>query len=128
MPGPAQPQVEWYEVSAAATTHVTNLANATANCQFTPGALPNPTIDNVGIPNGSYFLLTDQNDPNQNGVWLADANGPVPIMTFGLGNVNPEANIQVGPGNPGSQNGGSLWTYTAQFRGTGNTPGFQKIR
>lgn len=127
MPGPAQPNVEWYEVAAAATTHV-SANQSPPNGSFTPGALPNPTIDNVGIPNGSYFLLTDQNDPNQNGVWLADANGPVPIMTFGLGNVNPEANIQVAAGNPGSQNGGSLWTYTAQFRGTGTQPGFTKIR
>ena len=113
-------------VAAVGTTNII-ATSATNNSQFTPGALPNPVIDNVGLKNGQYFLLTDQTDPNQNGLWLADANGPVAIQTFGLGNVNPNATYQAGPGNPGSQNGNTLWGYTAQWRNTGNTPGFQLI-
>ena len=124
MPGAQEvPQL----VAAVATTAPSALANGSANSQFTPGALPNPVIDSIGLKNGQYFLLTDQADPNQNGLWLADANGPIPIQTFGLGNVNPNATYQAGPGNPGSQNGNTLWGYTAQWRGTGNTPGFQLI-
>ena len=114
-------------VAAVATTAPSALANGSANSQFTPGALPQPVIDNIGLKNGQYFLLTDQADPNQNGLWLADANGPIPVQTFGLGNVNPNATYQAGPGNPGSQNGNTLWGYTAQWRNTGNTPGFQLI-
>ena len=126
MPGPESVD---YIVAATATTNVPGINTAgalPANCDFNPGALPQPTVDNVGIQNGQYFLLTDQTDPNQNGIWYADANGPVPYETFGKGNVNQNVNIIVGPGNPGSQNGGSIWTYTPNWRNTGNTPGFVK--
>jgi hypothetical protein len=127
MPGP---EIVPFAVAAVGTTNIPGINTAgalPANCDFNPGALPQPTVDNVGIKNGQYFLLTDQTDPNQNGLWFADANGPVAIQTFGLGNVNPNATYQCGPGNPGSQNGNTLWGYTAQFRNTGNTPGFQLI-
>lgn len=120
------PNIVPIAVTAVATTNVVATSGG-QNCQFTPRALPQPVIDNIGIQNNQYFLLTDQTDPNQNGLWFADANGPVPIYTFGQGNVNPGQDFQAGPGNPGSQNGNSLWGYTAQWRGTGNTPGFQLI-
>jgi hypothetical protein len=123
MPGP---EIVPTYVAAVATTNVPATSSA-PNGQFTPGALPNPVIDNIGIANGQYFLLTDQTNPQQNGLWFADANGPVAIYTFGQGNVNPNATYQAGPGNPGSQNGNTLWGYTAQWRNTGNTPGFQLI-
>ena len=123
MPGP---EIVPIYVSAVGTTNV--VATSTPpNGQFTPGALPQPVIDNIGIQNGQYFLLTDQTDPNKNGLWFADANGPVAIATFGQGNVNVNATYQAGPGNPGSQNGNTLWGYTAQWRNTGNQPGFQLI-
>jgi hypothetical protein len=123
MPGPESVD---YIVAAAATTHVTTTSNFT-NGSFNPGALPQPTIDSVSIQNGQYFLLTDQNDPNQNGLWFADPAGPIAIMTFGQGNVNPNTTIQVlqgsSFGSSQSQNGGTIWTYTASWRGSGR-PGF----
>jgi hypothetical protein len=123
---PVGPQQVPILVAAIASTNVVG-TSTTPNGQFTPGALPQPVIDNIGIQNGQYFLLTDQTNPQQNGLWFADANGPVAIYTFGQGNVNPNETYQSQPGNPGSQNGNQLWGYTAQWRGTGNTPGFQLI-
>jgi hypothetical protein len=127
MPGP---QIVPFAVAAVGTTNVppVNTPGATTqNCDFNPGALPQPTVDDIGIQNGQYFLLTDQTDPNKNGLYYADANGPVPIYTFGQGNVNPNATYQAGPGNPaGSQNGNTLWGYTSNWRGSGQ-PGFQLI-
>lgn len=123
MPGPESVD---YIAAAAASTNVVSTSGG-ANCQFTPGALPQPVIDNVGIQNGQYFLLTDQTDPNQNGLWFADPSGPVrvPGATFGgPGGVNPNISVQIQPGNPGSQNGGTIWGYTPQWRNTGNQPGF----
>lgn len=127
MPGPTQVPVL---VAAIGTVNVPALNTPgalPANADFTPGSLPQPTIDNVGIQNGQYFLLTDQTDPNTNGLWFADPSGPIAVYTFGKGNVNPNMTYQSGPGNPGSQNGNQLWGYTAQWRGTGSQAGFQQI-
>ena len=45
MPGAQEvPQL----VAAVATTAPSALANGSANSQFTPGALPQPVIDNIG--------------------------------------------------------------------------------
>lgn len=114
-----------YIVSAAATTNVVATVNAAPNSAFTPGVLPQPVIDGVAIANGQYFLLTDQTNQTQNGVWYADANGPVPVMTVGAGGspLDPSAVISVTAG--GSQNAGTTWVYAAVSRN--GQPGFALI-
>jgi len=101
-----------YLVAALASTNVVSTSGG-ANCNFTPGTLPNPTIDNVGIANGQYFWLNAQINQTQNGLWYADANGPVPVMTVGAGGepLDPALEVTVEAG--GAQNGGTSWVYTA---------------
>jgi hypothetical protein len=115
-----------YIVAAVATTNVPSTSNIT-NGSFTPGTLPQPTIDGISIQNGQYFLLTDQNDTTKNGLWFADANGPVAVMTLG-GGVDPNVQIQAAPvpqPTP-SQNQGTTWFYTTNWRNSGQ-PGFASV-
>ena len=110
-----------YIVTAVATSNVPSTSSST-NGDFTPGVLPLPVIDSVSIANGQYFLLTAQVNNTQNGIWYADANGPVPIMTVASG-LDPAVVVQVGPGSSGySQNGNTTWIYTAVSHNGG--PGF----
>lgn len=120
MPGPGSAT---YVVSAAATTNVPSTSNNT-NGSFTPGVLPQPTIDAISIQNGQYFLLTDQTNITQNGIWYADPAGPVPIMTVQTG-LNPAVEVTVLAGTAQSQNGGTSWVYAAVSRNGG--PGFALI-
>jgi hypothetical protein len=133
MPGP---QAVVYNVAAAASTNVIAGSNGglpgSANEQFNVGALPQPLIDAVNIQNGQYFLLTNQTNPNFNGIWFADPSGPVPVMTVGAGpgaggtsgsGLNPNVTVIVGPGVGGSQNGGTTWVYTPNYRNITITPG-----
>jgi hypothetical protein len=112
-----------YFVVAAATSPVGSTLGGTNN-QFTPGGLPQPIVDNVGIANGQYFLLTNQANPTQNGIWYADANGPVPVMTGGAGGtaLDPSVVVQVGPG--GNANANTTWIYSPSVHGA---PGFVLI-
>jgi hypothetical protein len=117
-----------YIVAAVATANVASTPGVTPNGGFNPGNLPQPVIDNVSIANGQYFLLTAQTNVNQNGIWYADANGPVPVMTLGAGGsaLDPNTVVSVGPGFIGqSQNAGTTWTYTAVSHNGG--PGFALI-
>lgn len=102
-----------YLVDVIATANVVATANGSANCQFTPGALPSPTIDNYGVPQGHYFALAAQLNPLQNGIWFNDSNGPVPVMTVGAGGeiLNPSVLVDVGPN--GQFNAGTTWIYSA---------------
>jgi hypothetical protein len=110
MPGPGSAT---YIVTAAASGNVST---------FAPGTLPQPAIDGVGIVNGQYFALFAQVNQTQNGIWYADASGPVPIMTV-AGGLNPATEISVGPG--GTQNAGTSWVYTPTSHNGG--PGFVLI-
>jgi hypothetical protein len=110
MPGPGSAT---YLVTACATGNVST---------FAPGTLPQPAIDGVGIVNGQYFLLVAQVNQTQNGIWFADAAGPIPIMTVGQG-LNPNVEVQVALG--GTQNGGTAWIYTATSHNGG--PGFALV-
>jgi hypothetical protein len=110
-----------YLVTAVATSNVPSTSSST-NGDFTPNTLPLPVIDSVSIANGQYFLLTRQTNNSQNGIWYADANGPIPIMTVATG-LNPNVEVTAGPGSSGySQNGGTTWVYTAVSHDGG--PGF----
>jgi hypothetical protein len=101
-----------YIVDAIATNNAVATSGG-ANCQFTPGALPSPTIDNYGIPQGHYFALAAQLNPLQNGIWLNDSNGPVPVCTVGAGGelLNSSVVIDVGPN--GATNAGTTYIYAA---------------
>lgn len=120
MPGPGSAT---YVVTACATQNVPS-TSAYNNGGFTPGALPQPTIDNISLANGQYFLLTDQTNQTQNGIWFCDPAGPVPIMTVATG-LNPNVEVQVVAGPAGSQNGGTNWVYAAVSRN--GQPGFALI-
>lgn len=120
MPGPMSVD---YIVAAAATGNVGSTASGGANSQFNPGALPQPVIDGVGIQNGQYFLLTRQVNNQQNGIWYADAAGPVAVMTVATG-LNPNVSVSVdpAPANDGAMNAGTTWVYAAVSHDGG--PGF----
>lgn len=94
-------------------------AVATANVTFTPGTLPQPAVDGIGLVNGQYFLLTDQTNPNQNGIWYCDPGGPVPMMTVQTG-LDPAVSVLV---TGGLVFNNTTWVYTASWRG-GGQPGF----
>jgi hypothetical protein len=113
-----------YIVAAVASTNVPSTSNFT-NGSFTPGTLPQPTIDSISIQNGQYFLLADQTNTTQNGIWFADANGPIPVMTLG-GGVDPNVQIAAAPGPGTAQNQGTTWFYTTNWRGSGQ-PGFTNV-
>ncbi len=110
-----------YIVAAATTANVPS-TTGTPNGGFTPGALPQPVIDSVSIANGQYFLLVGQLNQTQNGVWYADANGPVPVMTVAQG-LDPSVEVSVLAG--AGQNGGTTWVYTTVSHNGG--PGFTLI-
>jgi hypothetical protein len=93
-----------YEVAALATNPVT----------FTPGTLPHPAVDGLGIVNGQYFALTAQVNLNQNGIWYADPAGPTPIMTATTGGIDPAVEVEV---TGGLQNSNQNWVYGAAVHG-----------
>jgi hypothetical protein len=117
MPGPGSAT---YLVSAAATANVPSTSSA-VNGDFTPGALPQPVIDSLSIANGQYFALFRQVNNQQNGIWFADANGPVPVMTVATG-LNPGVEVTV---TGGTQNNNTNWVYTAVSHDGG--PGFTLV-
>lgn len=94
----------------AGSATYTVVAIATAPVTFTPGTLPHPAVDGVGIVNGQYFALNAQLNPNQNGIWFADPAGPVPIMTVQTG-LSTAVDVTVAIG--GTQNGNTEWIYAA---------------
>jgi hypothetical protein len=92
---------------------VTALASSAVT--FTPGTLPHPAIDGVGIVNGQYFALARQANNTQNGIWFADASGPVPVMTVQTG-LNPALEVTtVG----GLQNANQTWVYNSNVQSSG---------